>query len=69
MAIVALENPAAWSDAETAELMADSDRTRIENVLGRLGYIHISEDPLDDPYDGEFDWPSTWKDRFFEEYI
>jgi len=66
MAIVALENPAAWSDAETAELMADSDRTRIENALGRLGYIHISEDPLDDPYDGEFDWPSTWRDRFFE---
>jgi hypothetical protein len=24
---------------------------------------------LDDPYDGEFDWPSTWRDRFFEEYI
>ena len=38
-------------------------------VHGRLGYIHISEDPLDDPYDGEFDWPSTWRDRFFEEYI
>ena len=66
MTIVALENPAAWSDAETAELMADSDRTRVENALGRLGYIHISEDPLDDPYDGEFDWPSTWRDRFFE---
>lgn len=69
MTIVALENPAAWSDAETAELMAVSDRNRIENALGRLGYIHISEDPLDDPYDGEFDWPSTWRDRFFEEYI
>ena len=66
MTIVALENPAAWSDAETAELMAASDRTRIEDALGRLGYIHISEDPLDDPYDGELDWPSTWRDRFFE---
>ena len=66
MTIVALENPAAWSDAETAELMSASDRTRIEDALGRLGYIHISEDPLDDPYDGEFGWPSTWRDRFFE---
>lgn len=66
MTIVALENPAAWSDAETAELMAVSDRTRIEDALGRLGYIHVSEDPLDDPYDGELDWPSTWRDRFFE---
>jgi len=66
MTIVALENPAAWSDAETAELMAVSDRTRIEDALGRLGYIHVSEDPLDEPYDGELDWPSTWRDRFFE---
>ena len=66
MTIVALENPAAWSDAETAELMAASDRTRVEDALGRLGYIHISEDPLDDPYDGELGWPSTWRDRFFE---
>ncbi len=65
MTIVALENPAAWSDAETAESMAASDRTRIEDALGRLGYIHISEDPLDDPYDGDHDWPSTWRDRFF----
>ena len=39
MTIVALENPAAWSDAETAESMAASDRTRIEDALGRLGSV------------------------------
>lgn len=66
MAIVTLENPSTRSDEETKELMAVSDRTRIENALGSLGYTYISEDPLDTPYDGELDWPATWRFRFFE---
>ena len=37
-----------------------------KGAKARSFIVFISEDPLDDPYDGELDWPSTWRDRFFE---
>jgi hypothetical protein len=68
LAILAVDNPGVWTDAEAAELLDAADYSCVSNALGELGYTLIPEEPLWDRYDGTrpFSDSFSWWDRFFD---
>lgn len=72
LAVLTVDNPGVWSDAEAAELLHADDAHRISTALADLGYTLIPEEPLWRRYDGA--WkpgifsPSdaTWWTRYFD---
>jgi len=72
LAVLAVDNPGVWTDAEAAQLLHPDDRRRISAALADLGYTLIPEEPLRRPYDGTWDpavfSPSggSWWIRYFD---
>jgi hypothetical protein len=72
LAVLAVDNPGVWTDAEAGRLLHPDDAHRVHTVLADLGYTVISEEPLWEPYDGVCDpaifSPSkpTWWLRYFD---
>jgi hypothetical protein len=46
LAVVAADNPGAWSQEEFEELLHPDDATRIYAALSELGYTVVQEEPL-----------------------
>jgi hypothetical protein len=72
LAVLAVDNPGIWTDAETATLLHPADAHRVETALAGLGYTLIPEELLWQPYDGASD-PArfgrsevTWWNRYFD---
>jgi hypothetical protein len=70
LAVISVENPGMWTDAEAAELLHADDAGRIGAALAELGYTLIPEEPLSRTYDGVwgrevFGRAVTWWDRYF----
>jgi hypothetical protein len=72
LAVLAVDNPGVWTDAEAARLLHPDDAGRVHTALADLGYTLIPEEPLWEPYDGVCDpaifSPSepTWWLRYFD---
>lgn len=72
LAVLSVDNPGVWTDAEAAALLHPDDALRVETVLTGLGYAFVPEEPLWAPYDGVWDpavfGPSkpTWWIRYFD---
>nr|AGS49731.1 hypothetical protein [uncultured bacterium esnapd14] len=72
LAVLAVDNPGVWTDAEATELLHTTDRDRVSAALGALGYTLIPEEPLWQTYDGTWEpavfSPSagTWWNRYFD---
>ncbi|SIQ85196.1 hypothetical protein [Micromonospora avicenniae] len=70
LAVLAVDNPGVWDDAETAELLHPVDANRIHRALDELGYTLIREDPLWEPYDGTVmylrEHAAKWWERYFD---
>jgi len=68
LAVLSVDNPGAWTDAETATLLHPDDAHRVHTALTDLGYTLIPEDPLCEPYDGVCDPGifATWWIRYFD---
>jgi hypothetical protein len=74
LAVVAIENPGLYTQAEFAELLHPDDAERVRAALGGLGYTIVPEEPLWQPYDGNGPFqqfypaenPPTWWVRFFD---
>jgi hypothetical protein len=72
LAVLSVENPGVWTDAEAADLLHPRDADRVHAALTDLGYTLIPEQPLWQPYDGAWDpdvfGPSeaTWWIRYFD---
>ncbi len=75
LAVLSVENPGVWDDAEAAELLHPDDARRVSSALANLGYTLIPEDPVRRPYDGvsrlaeyyahqQLDPPSWWIRHF-----
>ncbi len=73
LAVLALDNPGAWTQEELEQTVASSDIERITNALNDLGYVLLAEEPLWTGYSG----PSaltqlgarngaTWWTRYFD---
>jgi hypothetical protein len=75
LAVVMIEGPGEYTQAEFTELLDPADADRIQAALDGLGYTSIPEEPpWRQPYDGRAGWwrqsfsaenPQTWFDRFF----
>ncbi|NUT33089.1 MAG: hypothetical protein HOV79_08445 [Hamadaea sp.] len=65
LAVLSVENPGVWSDAEAAELLAAEDERRIDSALAEFDYLRIPEEPLWEPYDRDIRGIDTWWVRFF----
>ncbi|WP_432482920.1 hypothetical protein [Kineococcus esterisolvens] len=71
MVVCAVGNTGARIDAQTDELIDPQDADRVRNVLARLRYLLVPEDPLWQPYDGSGPLSAqhgsgrTWYDRYF----
>ena len=68
LAVVCVDNPGVWTDAEAAELLDPDDDRLLEPALADLGYVRVPEEPLWRRYDGAADSlrdGDTWWDRFF----
>jgi hypothetical protein len=70
LAVLSLENPDVYTDAEAAELLDAEDHLRVRESLAASGHVLIPEEPLMRRYDGA--WPPgakaenfTWWTRFF----
>ena len=72
LAVLSVDNPGVWTDAEAADLLDPRDADRVHTALTDLGYILIPEQPLWEPYSGVWDpavfGPSrpTWWIRYFD---
>lgn len=72
LAVLAVDNPGVWTDAETAQLLHPADRRRVGTALADLGYTLIPEEPLWRDYDGAAGPTSlghsldSWWTRFFD---
>ncbi|GAA0798393.1 hypothetical protein [Spirilliplanes yamanashiensis] len=72
LAVLSVDNPGVWTDAEAAALLHPGDARRVEAALADLGYTLIPEDPLWERYDGSCDprvfggSAGTWWDRYFD---
>ncbi len=74
LAVLSIDNPGVWTDAETAELLHPDDARRISDTLTDLGYTLIPEEPLWETYDGVSDLarycpddgPPSWWIRYFD---
>lgn len=72
LAVLSVDNPGVWTDAEAAALLHPDDAQRVQIALTGLGYTVIPEEPLWEPYDGICDpavfGPSepTWWIRYFD---
>jgi hypothetical protein len=66
LAVVSVDNPGVWTDAEAAELLHRDDARRVRATLEELGYTLIPEEPLWRAYDGVFGpGRATWWARYF----
>jgi hypothetical protein len=71
LAVLSVDNPGVWTDAEAADLLQSRDVDRVRAALVDLGYTLVPEEPLWERYDGVWDpsvfGPSeaTWWDRYF----
>lgn len=72
MAVLAVDNPGAWSQTEFQALIHPHDMATIEAGLDEFGFVLVPEDPLWDPYDGVVatavfgEGRATWWTRFFD---
>ncbi|GAA4615821.1 hypothetical protein GCM10023195_70030 [Actinoallomurus liliacearum] len=72
LAVLSLDEPGVWTDAEMAELLHPDDAHRSDSALADLGYRLIPEKPLWRRYDGVWDpavfapQSGTWWIRFFD---
>ena len=72
LAVLSVDNPGVWTDAETAALLHPADAHRVETALAGLGYTLIAEELLWQPYDGACDLAvfgrteTTWWNRYFD---
>jgi hypothetical protein len=72
LAVLAVDNPGVWTDAQATSLLHADDADRIRIALTELGYTQIPEESLWQPYDGACDpdvfAPSnaTWWIRYFD---
>lgn len=70
LAVLSVDNPGAWSDAEAADLLRPDDAHRVHTALTDLRYILVPEEPLWTSYDGFCDAgiivPATWWIRYFD---
>jgi hypothetical protein len=72
LAVLVVDNPGVWTDAEAAQLLDQNDARRTNAALADLGYTLIPEEPLWRRYDGV--WgpavfapsDSTWWIRYFD---
>ena len=67
LAVVAVDNPGVWTDAEAALLLHPGDGRLIDSALAEFGYVRVPEEPLWRRYDGvgmRLDGRPWW-DRFF----
>jgi hypothetical protein len=75
LAVVTIDNPGTWTQAELTEALHPDDAIRTKAALEDLGYTIVPEEPLSRPYDGASRWferfysnenPPTWWIRFFD---
>ena len=72
LAVLSVDNPGVWTDAEAADLLHPGDAERVHTTLADLGYTLIPEQPLREPYSGVWEpgtfGPSraTWWIRYFD---
>ncbi|MEU8121325.1 hypothetical protein AB0C21_21675 [Spirillospora sp. NPDC049024] len=72
LAVLSVDNPGIWTDAEAAELLHPDDARPIRAALVDLGYRLIPEEPLWRRYDGVWDPAvfapanATWWTRYFD---
>jgi hypothetical protein len=70
LAVLAVDNPGVWTDAEAAALLHPDDARRVHGALADLGYTLVPEETLWNRYDGAcspkiFGPNATWWDRYF----
>ena len=73
LAVMAMDNPGAWSHSEFEQLVAGSDVDRIGRALVDLGYVLVAEEPLGTEYSGPSGLTQldarcgpTWWTRYFD---
>lgn len=72
LAVLSVDNPGVWTDAEAANLLQSRDADRVWAALADLGYTLIPEEPLWERYNGAWDpsvfGPSeaSWWIRYFD---
>jgi hypothetical protein len=73
LAVVVIDNPGTWTQAEFAERLHPHDAERTWAALDGLGHKIVPEEPLWRPYDGNAPLPlyagdgqATWWIRFFD---
>jgi hypothetical protein len=69
LAVVTVDNPGCWTDAEAAALLHPDDDRRARAALADLGWVLVPEEPLWRPYDGAVrppHRPRNWWTRFFD---
>jgi hypothetical protein len=71
LAVLTVENPGVWTDAEAAGRLDPHDANRVDVALAGLEYVQIAEDPLWEAYEGAAPLRGsgvspTWWDRFFD---
>jgi len=73
LAVMAVDNPGAWSQQEAGALLHPNDAARVHAALSDTGYTVVPEEPLWQPYDGDSPLrthrpghTATWWTRFFD---
>jgi len=71
LAVLAVDNPGVWTQAEADQLMHPDDAHRVHTALADVGYTLIPEEPLWRDYDGACPpaisrAPATWWIRYFD---
>lgn len=72
LAVLSVDSPGVWTDAEVANLLQPGDADRADGALADIGYTLIPEEPLWKRYNGAWDpsvfGPSeaTWWIRYFD---